>query len=150
MSRIIFAVSIMLAVAACTARADVGFEFSVDPSRVVGMNIRFNDLYELKPGLGFRLSDNETIFNLAIDNNFYFISGFDLSHYAGFGFAIQIAERDNGGDDTDITLDGHYGLRYDINDVISLFGDLGLAFAIDPWVFRTFRSGVGVTFFISR
>jgi hypothetical protein len=145
-----FMISGMLAAALAiqVSAADFGIEFSAGSSQNVGVNVRFSDLYEMKPGIGFRVSENDVVFAFSMDNNFYFISGFDLSHYAGVGVGITAINNDN--DDVDVTIDGHYGLRYDINAIVSIFGDLGLAFDIDPLVFRTFRSALGCTFFIGR
>ena len=68
----------------------------------------------------------------------------ELQHYAGLGLDLDVRSGNNGGG---FGLDGHYGLRFNINEVLSLFGEIGLKTFFDPFVLRSFRGGVGITFF---
>jgi hypothetical protein len=114
----------------------------------IGVNLGITDQFELKPQLGFRLGDSPRM-NLILDGNFYLPDISSLRHYAGFGLHISVwdNEENNDSDNSDFYLNGHYGLRYDINDVISLFGEIGLNFIFDPFMMVTTRPGLGVTFY---
>jgi|GEM_PF-3832872 len=122
----------------------LGIEFSAGASEQIGANLRFNDLFEFKPQIGFSFSDDDNRFNLLLDGNFYLPDIEELHHYAGFGLGMFFQT------DTDgrINLNGHYGLRYDVNDIVSLFGEGGLSMVFDPFVMATFKGGVGCTFYI--
>ena len=79
-----------------------------------------------------------------IDGNFYLPEIPQLQHYAGFGFNMFFQSETDG----IVGLDGHYGVRYDINEVFSVFGELGLGInSFDPFDMSTFKSGIGCTIF---
>ncbi len=124
----------------------LGLEFQAGEQMVVGANMRFSELFELKPKLGFLFSDPVNLFSLVVDGNFYLPDLGELQHYAGFGVNLAIVSED---DASEFGLDGHYGLRYDINEVVSIFGQVGLGMIFTPdFVMSTYSTGAGVTFFI--
>lgn len=120
----------------------LGLEFSVSDQPTVGVNMRISDLFELKPQMGFSFSENFNTFNLIVDGNFYLPQLQDLQHYAGPGIALY-ADSDN----ARFGMNGHYGLRYDINDIISTFGEIGIRIGFDDFFLTTFRGGAGITIF---
>ncbi|MBN1576497.1 MAG: hypothetical protein JW913_08095 [Chitinispirillaceae bacterium] len=122
----------------------LGVEFSVGEIPQVGANMRFNDLFELKPQLEFSFSENNNALGLCIDGNFYLPDISDLQHYAGFGFNFLV-QSDY---DSYAGLNGHYGLRYNINDIFSIFGELGIWIKrFDPFYMTTFKGGIGCTIY---
>ena len=122
-----------------------GLEFQAGSQVLVGANFRLSHFIELKPQLGLRFANDNNFFQLNANGNFYFPDLGKLQHYAGFEILISKATNR----DTDFGLGGHYGLRYDINEVVSLFGEAGLIFMITPSSsLITNSSGVGVTFYI--
>ena len=120
----------------------LGLEFQTGSDQHIGVNMRINDLVEIKPALGFSFSDNDNRFRLLVNGNFYLPQIMDLQHYAGPGIALDVHN-----DNTDFSLNGNYGLRYDFNEVLSTFGEVGLVMQFDPFVIRTLRAGVGLTIF---
>ncbi|MBN1602449.1 MAG: hypothetical protein JW915_12625 [Chitinispirillaceae bacterium] len=121
----------------------LGLEFSVDNDIAVGVNLRLTEKFELKPQLGFSIIEDASLFTLNVDGNFYLPQMQNLQHYAGPGISITAFEGNS-----DFGIDGHYGLRYDFNDIISAFGQIGLGINFDPFALTTFRSGLGLTFYI--
>jgi hypothetical protein len=124
----------------------MGLDFGVSDKATVGLNLRIVDKFELKPALGFGFSENVNNFTLSVDGNFYLPQIQALQHYAGpqiwFNFISNDAH-----DDVFAGLNGHYGLRYDINDIISTFGEIGINLQFDPFFLATFRGGLGLTFY---
>lgn len=121
----------------------LGLEFSVDNDVAVGVNLRITEKFELKPQLGFSIVEDASLFNLSLDGNIYLPQMQNLQHYAGPGITFMTFDGN-----TNFSLDGHYGLRYDFNDIISAFGQIGLGINFDPFALTTFRSGLGLTFYI--
>lgn len=141
----IFASLLFVAIAATAAFPfKLGVEFSVGETQQVGANLRFTDMFEMKPQIGFSFSDGTNIFDLILDGNFYLPDIDELHHYAGFGLGMFFQSDENG----KINLNAHYGLRYDVNDIISLFGEGGIKMDFDPFVMATFKGGIGCTFYI--
>jgi hypothetical protein len=125
----------------------LGLEFQIGSDLLVGANLRITDMVELKPQIGFQASDNHGAFQLAFSGNFYLPNLGDLQHYAGAGFGLGFAKNT----DTEFELDGHYGVRYDINDIFGVFGELGLLFNLAPsFYMSTYKAGVGCTFYLIR
>ncbi|NLD99390.1 MAG: hypothetical protein GX640_05900 [Fibrobacter sp.] len=123
----------------------LGLEFQAGNQSLVGANLRFTERFELKPQLGLLFRENYSQFQLVVNANFYLPDIGKVQHYAGPGMYLGFAS----GQDGQFGLDGHYGLRYNINDAISLFGQLGLGFNITPsFQLSTFTSGAGITFYI--
>ena len=128
----------LLAVSAFPFR--MGLEFGVYSTPTVGLNLRVIDFIEVKPQLGFLFSDDYNSFTLGTDVNFYLPQIGDLQHYAGPGIGFNVNT-----DDSDFQLDGHYGLRYDFNEVLSAFGQIGFTMGFDPLIFASSRAGLGLT-----
>ena len=123
----------------------LGLEFGVGNDVHVGTNMRFTELFELKPQLAFGFGEDYGMFDLIIDANFYLPELGELQHYAGPGISLNVESGNNNGV---FTLNGHYGLRYNINDIVSIFGQIGFGMEFDPFVLKTFRNGVGITFYL--
>lgn len=121
----------------------LGLEFGVNPNLLMGANMRFSELFELKPQLGFLFKEDFSQLHLIVDGNFYLPEIMDLQHYAGLGLDLDVQSGNGGG----FGLDGHYGLRYNINEIVSLFGQVGMRFDFDPFIFQSFRGGAGITIF---
>lgn len=121
----------------------LGLEFSAGSDITVGVNLRLMEKFELKPQLGFSIIEDASLFALNLDGNFYLPQMQNLQHYVGPGITITAIEGNS-----NFGIDGHYGLRYNFNDVISTFGEIGLGMNFDPFNLVTFRSGLGLTFFI--
>ena len=118
----------------------MGLEFGVNSVPTIGLNLRVIDFLEVKPQLGFMFSDNYNSFTLGTDVNFYLPGIGDLQHYAGPGIGFNVNTND-----ADFGLNGHYGLRYDFNEVLSAFGEIGFTMDFDPFVLASSRAGVGLT-----
>lgn len=126
---------------------DFGLEFQAGENILIGTNMRFTDQFELKPQLGFLFSDPTDLFLLAVDANYYLPQLGNLDHYLGGGINLGIVSE---GDET-FGINGHYGLRYGINEIVSIFGQIGLNFVFTPdFAMNTTSSALGVTFFIIR
>ena len=117
-----------------------GLEFSVYEQPTIGVNLRIVDFFELKPALGFSFSENYNLFDFNVDGNFYLPQIEDLQHYAGPGISLHADSNDN-----NFGIHGQYGLRYDFNDVLSAFGEIGIRIAFNDFNLRTFRGGAGLT-----
>jgi hypothetical protein len=122
----------------------LGLEFSAGSDMIMGANMRFNQLFELKPQLGFSFSENNNRLRLLVNSNFYLPEISDLQHYAGLGLDLDVQSGNNNGG---FGLDGHYGLRYNITEIISLFGEIGFFMDFDPFYMSSFRGGAGITIF---
>ncbi len=123
----------------------LGLEFQAGSQLLVGANMRFSDLLEIKPQLGFKINDASSQFDMAVSGNFYLPELGDLQHYAGAGLFLNVYEEQ----DEQFGIDGHYGLRYDINKIFGIFGQVGLAMNLAPeFEMASFSSGVGCTFYI--
>ncbi len=120
----------------------MGLEFQTGSDQRINVNLRLNDLVELKPGLGFKFQENDNQFSIGVDGNFYLPQIQNLQHYAGPGISFKAESNGN-----NFELHGQYGLRYDFNEILSAFGEIGLGMDFDPFIFRSFRSGVGLTIF---
>jgi opacity protein-like surface antigen len=120
----------------------MGMEFSVSQQATVGLNLRLTEKFELKPQLGFGFAEDNNSFILTVDGNFYLPQMQNLQHYAGPGISFSAYS-----DDTYFNINGHYGLRYDFNDVISTFGEIGIGLTFDPFMMNTFKGGLGLTFY---
>jgi hypothetical protein len=138
---------ILIVALLCTRAFPLGFglEYSAFGNNVVGANLRINDAFEFKPQLGFTFSDAYNNLHLIFNGNYYFTETSGLQHYAGGALDLSV-----GDGNSDVGLIGHYGMRYDINDVISLFGEAGIDMRFDPFILSSFRGGAGITFYISR
>lgn len=113
---------------------------------VVGANLRLSDKFEVKPQLGLVLGDIN-VFLLIADGNYYLPDLGKLQNYVGAGLGLGF-QKDV---DAEIALNGHYGVRYPFNDVVSVFGQVGLNFTLSPeFIMNTFSSGVGLTFNILK
>lgn len=123
----------------------LGLEFQAGDQLFIGTNMRFSDFFELKPQLGFQFADDYDVFNLLVSGNFYLPDLGKLQHYAGLGIDLGFVSDE----DAQFVLDGHYGLRYDINEVVSIFGQVGLGFVLAPeFAMTTYSSGAGITFYV--
>lgn len=120
-----------------------GLEYSAGYRSIVGANLRISDVFEFKPQLGFMFSDAYNNLNLIFNGNYYFADYSGLQQYAGGAFDMAV-----GDGDSDFMINGHYGMRYNINEILSLFGEAGLNMHFDPFILTTFTGGVGITFFI--
>jgi hypothetical protein len=120
----------------------MGLEFSVMEQATVGLNLRLSEKFELKPQLGFSFQEDNNTFRLNVDGNFYLPQIQTLQHYAGPGISLYANT-----DDVLFSINGHYGLRYDINEIISTFGEIGIGINFDPFILNAFRGGLGVTFY---
>ena len=120
-----------------------GLEYTAGTQSIVGANLRISDVFEFKPQLGFVFSDDFNGLNLIFNGNYYFTDYSGLQQYAGGALDMFV-----GDGNSEFMINGHYGMRYDINEVLSLFGEAGLNILFDPFVLSTFTGGVGITFFI--
>lgn len=123
----------------------LGLEFQAGEQMIAGANMRITDFFELKPQIGFLFGgDDNGIFDLIVSGNFYLSDMGKLQQYVGPGINLEFTSGDNL-----FGLDGHYGLRYDINDQVSIFGQVGLGMFFTPdFSIFTHSTGVGLTFFI--
>ena len=121
----------------------LGLEFGVSDGALVGANMRFTESFELKPQLGFVFIEDNSFMHLIFDANFYLPEIMELQHYAGPRLDLYVQ-----GDDSKVALDGHYGLLYNFNDVLSMFGQVGLRveFGNNP-TFGTIRSALECTIY---
>jgi hypothetical protein len=141
----ILAFVVLLSSSAYPFRLGLEFQATADNHNDLGrvaVNMRLNDLVELKPMLGFKFSENNNRFSIGMDGNFYLPPIQDLQHYAGPGLAFDAFPNGN-----TFQLHGQYGLRYDFNEILSTFGEIGVGMDFDPFVFGTFRGAVGLTIF---
>lgn len=121
----------------------LGLEFQAGQVMLFGANLRFSDFFELKPQLGFMFDDDRDEFDLAVNANFYLSDLGRLQQYVGPG--VNFAFSDN----SSFGINGNYGLRYDINDAVSIFGQVGLGMIFTPdFSISTYSSGVGLTFYL--
>ena len=121
----------------------LGLEFQAGQQMLFGANMRFSDFFELKPQLGFIFSDFQDEFDLVVNGNFYLSDLGQLQQYVGPGINFAFS------DETRFGINGNYGLRYDINDALSIFGQVGLGMIFTPDFFiSTYSSGVGLTFYM--
>lgn len=121
----------------------LGLEFQAGQVMLFGANLRFSDFFELKPQLGFMFNDDRDEFDLAVNANFYLSDLGRLQQYVGPG--VNFAFSDN----SSFGIKGNYGLRYDINDAVSIFGQVGLGMIFTPdFSISTYSSGVGLTFYL--
>lgn len=128
----------------------MGLDFGVSDKATLGLNLRIVEKFELKPALGFGFTENINHFTLSVDGNFYLPQIQTLQHYAGpqiWFFVVNDDRNQGSNDESRFGLNGHYGLRYDFNDVISTFGEIGLNLQFDPFLLATFRAGLGLTFY---
>ena len=121
----------------------LGLEFQAGQQMLFGANMRFSDLFELKPQLGFIFSDFQDEFDLVVNGNFYLSDLGQLQQYVGPGINFAFS------DETSFGINGNYGLRYDINDALSIFGQVGLGMIFTPdFSIGTYSTGVGLTFYM--
>ncbi|HLV30317.1 MAG TPA: hypothetical protein VKY57_01985 [Chitinispirillaceae bacterium] len=121
----------------------LGLEFQAGQKMLFGANMRFSDLFELKPQLGFIFSDFQDEFDLVVNGNFYLSDLGQLQQYVGPGINFAFS------DETSFGINGNYGLRYDINDALSIFGQVGLGMIFTPdFSIGTYSTGVGLTFYM--
>jgi hypothetical protein len=121
----------------------LGLEFQAGQQMLFGANMRFSDLFELKPQLGFIFSDFQDEFDLVVNGNFYLSDLGQLQQYVGPGINFAFS------DETRFGINGNYGLRYDINDALSIFGQVGLGMIFTPdFSIGTYSTGVGLTFYM--
>jgi hypothetical protein len=138
----LYAFIIIALVITQSAAFKMGLEFSVMEQATVGLNLRLTEKFELKPQLGFSFNEDNNMFRLNVDGNFYLPQIQNLQHYAGPGISLLATSGD-----LFFSLNGHYGLRYDINEIISTFGEIGLGITFDPFILNTFKGGLGLTFY---
>lgn len=121
----------------------LGLEFQAGELMLFGANLRFSDFFELKPQLGFEFGEIRDEFDLAVNGNFYLSDLGQLQQYVGPGVNFAFS------DESSFGLNGNYGLRYDINDALSIFGQIGLGMIFTPhFSIGTYSSGVGLTFYM--
>lgn len=125
---------------------DFGFVFSMFDKPSVGANLKFNDLYDLRPHLEMEFGDNTHNVVIGAENNFYAPNIKSLQNYFGIDPTIVV----NGGDKAHFYFRVYYGLQYAFNDVVSVFGETGLKMDVDPNLLSSFSSGVGVIFSIAK
>lgn len=78
--------------------------------------------------------------------NLYLKKMQDLQHYIGIGasiYSLLPAYEKN------VMLNIHYGLRYDLNKILSTFGEFGVQTNFHPKV-QSFSTGIGLTFYVPR
>jgi hypothetical protein len=121
----------------------LGLDFSIGTKSQISANMRFNHLFELKPQVGFGIRKNMNSLNPGIDANFYLPDISGLQHYVGAGLDVYTAEGTQG----TFEIGGHYGLRYNVNEIISIFGEIGIAVDNDPFVMSSFTEGIGCTIY---
>jgi opacity protein-like surface antigen len=136
--------SLLFIITLCTSiyPLRLGVEFIASNQPTLGVNLRLTDVFELKPNLGFAFAENVSVFYLGLDGNYYLPEMGELQHYAGGGFGLNAVT-----DATRFSLNGHYGLRYDVNEIISIFGEGGVQMTFNEFIFSSFMGGVGVTFY---
>ena len=120
-----------------------GMEFQAGDLMLFGANFRFFEFFELKPQIGFEFGETRDEVDLAVNGNFYLSDLGQLQQYVGPG--VNFAFSDN----SRFAINGNYGLRYDINEAISVFGQIGLGMVFSPdFIIRTYSTGVGLTFYM--
>lgn len=121
----------------------IGFNFGAGSSAYVGALFHFNSVYCLNPLFPFfSIGDNPMIFGVEISNRFYLSPMRTLDHYlyGSFGFVYHRFD--------EFTYSGiGYGLQYQINENVSLFGEIGVTVFHDEITIDIGRSGLGVIFY---
>ena len=126
-----------------------GIDFTVGSSNYVGPNIRFSHFYELKPLFAIAIIDDRSdAFGIIINNNFYLKDIGKLQNYLGVAIGyINSMDDIVRVNDGAMLIGGQYGLRYNFNEIVSIFGEIGLISSVDPFIMTTGKSGLGVTFY---
>ena len=130
----------------------LGFEFFSNSTPWLNANILVNEAIELKPGIQLHFGDNINTIGIGFDFNYYLSPIKPFNHYIGAGISFVSIEYENPliNDETSISFNGHYGLRYTLNEHMSIFGELGVNLKFSPTVFSTQRPGLGVTFYLPQ
>lgn len=120
----------------------VGIPFGFQSGQGVGARLNFGDVYAFQPLVIFNYVNDETSMTFSADNNF-FIAGDDmLRQYVGANVNVDL--------DGNFGTGGYYGLQHRVNEVVDVYGQLGLGVTFDPTFVSTFSTGVGVIFNIAR
>jgi hypothetical protein len=144
-----FLIILILFLSSGHSQTQFGIDFTVGSSNFVGPNIRFSHLYELKPLFAISIIDNKSdAIGIIINNNFYLKDIGRLQNYIGFAIGYINSMDDfivvnNGA----MLIGGQYGLRCNLNEIVSIFGEIGVVSSIDPFFMTTAKSGLGVTFY---
>jgi hypothetical protein len=131
---------------------DFGFVFSMTDKPNIGADLKFNQVYDLRPHLGMEISDNSNIVVIGAENNFYPSSIGPLEQFIGIDPTFTIDNDDN---NSFFSFRTYYGLQYAFNDVISAFGEAGIKMDVasnssNQNVFTTLSTGVGVIFYLVK
>ncbi len=120
----------------------VGIPFGFQSGQGVGARLNFGDVYAFQPLVIFNYVNDQTSMTFSADNNF-FIAGDDmLRQYVGANVNVDL--------DGNFGTGGYYGLQHRVNEVVDVYGQLGLGVTFDPTFVSTFSTGVGVIFNIAR
>jgi len=126
---------------------DFGFVFSMTDKLNVGADLKFNQVYDLRPHLGMVIGENYHTVVIGAENNFYPSNIGPLEQFFGIDPTFIIDSNENS---SFFSFRTYYGLQYAFNDVVSAFGEAGIKMDVDPNVFTTLSTGVGVIFYLVK
>jgi len=124
----------------------IGIDFTLSEQPTIGMKWHISKLYCVNPFFGFlaagKSADQGNLLIVGLGNQFYLPSFLALDHYIN----ISPAYYGFGGSGF---FEGKlsYGLQYQCNNTISIFGELGIVYYSRDYLAETFRSGVGAIFY---
>jgi hypothetical protein len=136
----VFAICMFLSVQAASYGGKIGVDFSVSSQPDVGLKWHISNLYCINPYLGFSFSKarDNTFFLVGIANQFYLPSFAELDQYIDISPAFYLI-----GNSPNFEGNIGYGLQYQFNSTISIYGELGIGVIVPDGQFGTFRSGLG-------
>ena len=131
---------------AASYEGKVGLDFTFSYQPYVGLKWHIANGYCMNPYLGFIAVGNNTAFPylyVGIGNQFYLPPLFALDQYINVSPALYLNNRK-------LYFNGSvsYGLQYQFNNAISVFGELGIEIAAPNVLVESFRNGVGVIFYL--
>ena len=136
----LIAVFTALSLNAASYGGKIGIDFTVSNQSDLGLKWHISNLYCMNPYLGFnfaKVRDN-TFFLIGIGNQFYLPSFAELDQYINISPAFYLI-----GNNPNFEGNVSYGLQYQFNNTISIFGELGIEVIVPDGQVGTFRSGLG-------
>ncbi len=129
----------------------VGFEFLASRVSEIGVKIHVNSVYTINPGITFLIgetshnyySNSDAMLGVSIDQQFYLPDNDAMNHYIYLNIGMSDVLY------PDIPHFGlGYGLQYQCNDNIAIFGELGATVSPDYGYFGLGKSGLGLIFYV--
>jgi hypothetical protein len=152
----IIATCMFLSLQAATYGGKIGMDFMVSNQPTVGFRWHIADAYCMSPYVGFYHVGNGTgqgtptliptqgtaTFVFGIGNRIYLPSFAALDDYINVSPSVAVNNKT-------ANFDGSvsYGLQYEINTTISIFGEAGVEVVTPQPTVGSFRSGIGLVFY---